>query len=287
MLLEALDKALQQTLYLHRVEALRSSETQLEQLALSMFRSQQWDILVALSLSDLTEASDEETRRKAAVIVAAIAAALRSRIDRDIRVLEPGLVAALTASITQGGLAKYGIFAGLDSYAAQSWLAQHGGELVRGLNEWSHERLRALLVKGLQSGASTEQIAHEIVSAFDELSIARARTIARTEASKAWSYAEERSAQIMEDAGYVMVKEWLLGPMHPRFDICDDNNQAGAIPIHQSFPSGDMWTPQHPSCGCSVYTFPDPFAQQPWGTPVLGAIPLLPFDYDQGGEDAA
>jgi hypothetical protein len=91
----------------------------------------------------------------------------------------------------------------------------------------------------------------------------------------------------MEQAGYRMVKEWLLGPMHPRYDICDHNAEAGAIPIHKSFPSGEMWTPAHPSCGCGVTSYPDPYRNQPWGNPVLGAIPMVPFGDDQGDANAA
>jgi len=89
----------------------------------------------------------------------------------------------------------------------------------------------------------------------------------------------------MEQAGFMMVKEWLLGPLHERMDLCDDNNQAGAIPLQQPFPSGDMATPQHPNCGCSIITYPAAGQPQPWGTAVGGLIPYPP-GFNQGDTNA-
>jgi len=283
---EALSDTLAKTLYLHRTEALRGPTNLLERDALAMFRMQAWDCLMAFSLAELTEATRKDDK-KVAVIMAAIAAALRARMDRDTLILKPGLVAALSAALVHAGMAKYGITGTLDSIAAEKWLAAHGAELVSGINDFTRQRMAAVLAKGLAAGDTAEALAQRLMASFDTLSIDRARKIAVTEASKAWSYAEGQSAELMEKAGYMMVKEWLLGPMHPRFDICDHNNQAGAIPLHRNFPSGDPWPPQHPYCGCSVITYPDPNRQQPWGTPVLGAIPTIPFGRDQGDAHAA
>jgi len=283
---EALSDTLAKTLYLHRTEALRGPANLLERDALAMFRMQAWDCLMAFSLADLSESKSKDDK-KVAVIMAAIAAALRARMDRDTLILKPGLVAALSAALVHAGLAKYGITADLRSIAAEKWLLEHGAELVTGINDFTRQRMAAVLSKGLAAGDSAEALAQRLMSSFDSLSIDRARRIALTETSKAWSYAESQSAELMEQSGYMMVKEWLLGPMHPRFDICDHNNQAGAIPLHRNFPSGDPWPPQHPNCGCSVITYPDPSRKQPWGNAVLGAVPTIPFGRDQGDANAA
>lgn len=287
MLVETLTKALQHTLYAHRVMSLRGSEVQIENDSKAMFAMQGWDILMALFTADLGEAKREEDDhdREIAIILAAIAAALAARVARDVQTLRPGLISALTAAVVNSGLAKYGIEGDIRSIAAETYLRQHGAELVTGINQFTRQRMATLLADAFASGESIDVIALRIMASFDEMSASRALRIARTEASKAWSFAELESAALMEEAGFKMVKEWLLGPLHPRMDLCDDNNQAGAIPLHQPFPSGDMATPQHPNCGCSVITYPDELAPQPWGTTVAGRTPYPP-GFDQGDENA-
>lgn len=283
MLLETLDRTLQRTLYAHRVDALASTIGLVEAEARDIFAGQAWDVLMALYYADLSEAAKEdEDDRRVTLIMAAIAAALRQRLDRDVLTIRPGLAQALRTALVQSAFAKYGIVGGIDSIRGEQWLLNHGAELVTQINEYTRERMRALLAQGFARGDSIERIAQTLMAEFDGMSPARARKIAITETSKAWSYAEMESAREMERAGYRMVKEWLLGPLHPRYDICDHNNEQGAIPLHQPFSSGDMAPPQHPNCGCSLITYPDPDSPQPWGSPVLGQTPLLPFGLDTG-----
>jgi len=147
------------------------------------------------------------------------------------------------------------------------------------------QELRQVLARGLRDGVSMEDLASRLMTKMDDYRLYRARRIAITESSKAWSYAELKSAGAMEDAGYKMVKEWLLGPAHPRYDICDHNHEEGAIPLNRSFSSGDMAPPQHPNCGCSLITYPAG-GDQPWGTQVLGGLPFMPYGFDQGDRNA-
>jgi len=279
---ESLTRAYASTLYLHRREALRPAVSLLEQQAKMMFVQQGYDVLAAIyagrtPLSEAHTTSKEEQRRRTALILAAIVAALERRLSKDISLLTTGLSRALAIALLKAGLAHYGISANLRDIAAQRWIEAHGAELVKGINQYTRERLSTIIAKALSSGLSADDLAREIVLSFSDMTYARAYRIAVTEASKAWSFAESESARLMEEAGFTMVKEWLLGPLHPRYDLCDDNEQAGAIPIAQPFPSGDMYTPQHPHCGCGVVTYPDPGMQQPWGTTILGQIPLVPW----------
>lgn len=280
---ETLTLALQKTLYLHRVQILRSAEDTIERNVRTMFASQAYDVLLAIFEADLSEAAREDEKdRKTALVLAAIAAALARRLGRDVATLRPGLLSALTAAVIHSGLSKYGIKGDLRSIRAEQWLLEHGAELVKGINEVTRERMARLLTEGFARKESVDSIATRLTSSFDDMTIARARKIAITEASKAWSYVEMESAEVMERAGFSMVKEWHLGPMHPRYDPCDHNHEAGAIPLHAVFPAGDMAPPQHPSCGCSMITYPDGSAQQPWGSQVLGQTPMMPFGFDQG-----
>lgn len=287
MLEEALDKALAKTIYWHQIALLESSRRILEDNARQMFRAQAYDVLLAVFEADLSEATQEEKdKRKAAIVMAAIAAALAKRLSRDVQTLRPGLVAALTTAVIHSGLAKYGIKGDLHSLRAEEWLAQHGAELVKGINDYTREQMAGILADGLARGQSVEDIASRLTGRFEDMTYARARRIALTETSKAWSFAEMESANLMERAGYKMVKEWLLGPLHPRYDFCDHNHEAGAIPITQPFPMGDMAPPQHPNCGCSLITYPAG-GDQPWGVQVLGQTPWMPFGFEQGDINAA
>jgi hypothetical protein len=283
MLLETLDRALQKTLYWHRVAALESAVATTELEVRMMFAGQAYDILMALYMADLSEAAGEDDDdRRVAVIMAAIALALKRRLDRDVLTIKPGLAQALRTALVNSAFAKYGIQGGLDSIRGEQWLLAHGAELVTQINEYTRERMAKLLAESFRKGESIETIATKLMAGFDEMNLARARRIALTETSKAWSYAEMESAYEMERAGYRMVKEWLLGPMHPRYDPCDHNHEQGAVPLRQPFSTGDMAPPQHPNCGCSLITYPDGSAPQPWGSQVIGQTPLMPFGFDQG-----
>jgi len=288
MLEETLTLALQKTLYYHRVSVLVPATNQIERDALNVFRGQAYDILLAIFAADLGEAKrdeEDDDDRAIAIILAAITAALAARLSRDVIALRPGLLSALTTAVVHSGLSKYGITGDIRSIAAESYLREHGAELVKGLNTYTKERMGKMLADAFARGDSIDTIATRIMSSFDDMSIARARKIAVTEASKAWSFAEMESAGVMEKAGYKMVKEWLLGPLHPRYDPCDHNHEAGAIPLNQAFPAGDMAPPQHPNCGCSLITYPDDAAVQPWGSTVAGRTPYPP-GFDQGDRNA-
>lgn len=276
----ALKPALAATLYLHRTEALRPAVAVLQADVQQMFAEQGNDVLWLLYKSDFSEASEDQRvrdERRAALILAALVAALERRLGRDAALLSPGLSRSLSIALMQASLSRYGIHASLASIKAQQWLAVHGAELVKGIDAFTRESLAGLLSRGVAKGLSVDEMARQMVLRFADMNYARAYRIAVTEASKAWSFAEMEGARIMEESGFRMLKEWLLGPLHPRYDLCDENAQVGGIPVDQPFPSGDMATPQHPHCGCGLVTYPDPGVAQPWGTNVLGQIPLVPW----------
>jgi len=285
MLEETLDRALQNTLYWHRVDVLRNEVLGFEDAVRKMFAAQAYDVLYAVFMADLGEAERDDDDREVALIMAAIAAALAARVDRDVQILYPSFVSTLTTSLVQSGLAKYGVYTTLDSIQAQDWILAHGAELVAGINETTREAMARLLADALARGDSVDDIASLLMQNFDDMVSCRAKGIAITETSKAWSFAEMSSAELMEKAGYKMVKEWLLGPMHPRYDPCDHNHEEGAIPLHRPFSTGDMAPPQHPNCGCSLVTYPAG-GDQPWGSQVMGQTPLMPFGFDRGEDNA-
>lgn len=284
---ETLTRALQKTAYWHQIEVQRPARELIAKDSALMFSAQAYDVLLAVYMADLSEATakEKEDDRKVAIILAAITTALAARLARDAAMLRPGLLEALTTAVVHGGLSRYGIEGSLNSIRAEQYLLNHGAELVKGINEFTREEFKTILANGLRDGLSTEDVASRLMAKMDDYRYYRAQRIARTEASKAWSFAEMQSAGLMEEAGYKMVKEWLLGPMHEVFDPCDHNHEAGAIPLKQLFPAGDMAPPQHVSCGCSLITYPAG-GSQPWGTPVDGALPFMPYGFDQGDQNA-
>jgi len=284
---ETLTRALQKAMYWHQMDVQRQPTERLMRDAAMMFATQSYDVLLAYFQADLSEAAkDEDDERKTAAILALVAAALAARLARDVATLRPGLEDALRVALLNGGLTRYGITADTRAIDAERYLRQHGADLVRDINEFTMKEMREVLAKGLREGVSSEELASRLMTKMDDYRLYRAKRIAVTETSKAWSYAELQSAGKMEDAGYKMVKEWLLGPMHPRYDPCDHNHEEGAIPLKRPFSTGDMAPPQHPNCGCSLITYPAG-GEQPWGTQVLGGVPFMPFGFDQGDQTNA
>jgi hypothetical protein len=282
---EALDKALAATLYYHRIESLKPAVRTLEVASKRMFIAQAYEVLLAVYGADLSEATQQEKadKRRAAIILAAITAALARRLSRDVALLQPGLAQALAIAVANAGLAKHGILANLRSVRAEKWIAEHGAELVTGINEFTREQMAIVLRDAFRAGKSVDAIAGDLMLKFGEMNYARAYRIAVTESAKAWSHVELEHAAAMEDAGFNMLKEWILNPLHPRYDECDMCSDAGAIPIKMPFPTGDQAPPQHPSCGCCLTSYPDTAQDQPWGATVFGLTPVAPF----GGQGEA
>jgi len=77
------------------------------------------------------------------------------------------------------------------------------------------------------------------------MSKVRAETIARTETCDALESAFMDRAKDMGVTG----KEWIVTDPCP---ICQANGDAGAIPLNDVFPSGDMRPPAHPNCRCAL-----------------------------------
>jgi hypothetical protein len=77
---ESIDRALAATLYMHRIESQKPAVRTLEDASRRMFAAQAYDSLLAIYQADLSEATQQENdERKAAIILAAIAAALALR----------------------------------------------------------------------------------------------------------------------------------------------------------------------------------------------------------------
>ena len=128
---------------------------------------------------------------------------------------------------------------------AMKYADKHTATLVKGLNDETRELMRNTIEKAIKEKRGIDGLARDLRSRFDNMSKARAETIARTETCDAL---EQSFMDRAKDIG-VSGKEWIVTDPCP---ICEDNGNAGAIPLDQVFPSGHMRPPAHPNCRCAL-----------------------------------
>lgn len=128
------------------------------------------------------------------------------------------------------------------------------GELVNNPNakfaitEKTRQGIKADVLKALEEGKTSEQL-KGILEENNMFSEARARSIAITELSQANG---KTGMESWKASGVVEKKQWLLSGDHTGPDSCDENANAGAIPVGDAFPSGHQHNPAHPTCWCDT-----------------------------------
>lgn len=131
------------------------------------------------------------------------------------------------------------------------------GELVDNPNaEWSiDESTREMLRDTVSMGISSGMTIDELQDALEEdyaFSPERARMIARTEVITAHNQGAMSSYRAAEDAGLKVYKEWIVTEDDLTCEVCNENADAGPIPLDETFPSGDDAPSAHPNCRCSI-----------------------------------
>jgi len=124
---------------------------------------------------------------------------------------------------------------------AMDYAQKHTATLVKGLNEETREQMRTVITKAIEQKKGIPGLTRDLQQQFNNMSKVRARVIARTETCDALEQSFMDRAKDMNVNG----KEWVVTDPCP---ICEENGNAGAIPINQAFPSGDMRPPAHPNC---------------------------------------
>jgi len=99
-----------------------------------------------------------------------------------------------------------------------------------------------------QSGLSPDAQKKLLDKEYQRLLQERRKTIAQTEGRYATSEARAAAADERKDE----FKRWITSPDERLCEVCDGNENDGVIPINESFSSGDMHTPAHPNCRCTV-----------------------------------
>lgn len=128
------------------------------------------------------------------------------------------------------------------------------GELVANPNaKWAitdttRDGIQALTRTAVREGWSTGELANNLEDAYT-FSDTRAKMVARTEVGNADSAGAMSGYKA---SGLVTGKLWLTAEDDAVSDECSLNADAGAIPLDESFPSGDMQPLAHPNCRCAI-----------------------------------
>lgn len=115
--------------------------------------------------------------------------------------------------------------------------------VIQSIDQTSYDRLGTQLASALSQGLTMDDTASLISGVLDDPS--RALTIAVTESARATTAA---SRAVYEDSGVEYVT-WLVAE---GCDDCQENADAGPIPIDATFPTGDAEPPAHPNCMCDL-----------------------------------
>lgn len=122
---------------------------------------------------------------------------------------------------------------------------------IQGISRTSRERIGTVLADALGLGLTDVSVAKEIIAlGIRNLSKdpQRALSIATTEMNRAMSVASMDSYAELD----LERVEWFA---LEGCEYCEENADAGPVPLGSEFPSGDTEPPAHPNCRCSILPY--------------------------------
>ncbi len=129
---------------------------------------------------------------------------------------------------------------------AMTYAQKRAALLVKGLNDETRDQIRGVIEHAIKEKRGIPGLSRDLRKQFSSMSRVRAKMIARTETADALESAFMDRAKDMKVTGKESV--WQGSDC----DICEENGNAGVIPINKPFPSGDMRPPAHPNCRCAL-----------------------------------
>jgi hypothetical protein len=141
---------------------------------------------------------------------------------------------------------------------AVAWLDGRAAEQVVRINETTRAKLETIITDGLANGESYSKIAASIRQTYDgwetsatpgktSFQTDRADVIADTELAYAYEGGTRAVVDDLTAMGLDMEQSFLTAAP---CDECQENEDAGWIPVDQDFPNGPA--PVHPNCRCTV-----------------------------------
>lgn len=134
---------------------------------------------------------------------------------------------------------------------ASDYLQNEAIIAIKGINEYTIERLKAVLAEGLEKEESIEQLAKRVEDVFDIAIGSRARTIARTEVLKSTNAA---TLEAYKQSKVVKGKEWLTARDAKVDDLCRSLD-GKVIKLDADFKESSYsgpFPPLHPNCRCTL-----------------------------------
>lgn len=117
------------------------------------------------------------------------------------------------------------------------------------ISQSTREQIKATIERVIRNNEGSDAL----IQALEEdhaFSPARAEMVSRTEIADINSRAQMETYHTAAETGVGVKKRWVLGP-RPCV-TCRENAAQGAIPLEESFQSGDDTAPAHPNCVCAV-----------------------------------
>jgi SPP1 gp7 family putative phage head morphogenesis protein len=144
------------------------------------------------------------------------------------------------------------LFGQVETRAAQ-WAAEHSAELVTMITDATRDTVQTAIAQAIAQGMTKDEMIDAIMDASTDdpngaFSEERAQFIAETEVGFANSEGSLMGMKEAEKSGVTLLKEW--DATDEPCPICQENQDAGAIPLADAFPSGDMAPLAHPRCRC-------------------------------------
>ena len=187
--------------------------------------------------------------------------------QRTLQLSQLGMVVALEAVLREAvdaGILEANIELGaafeLENPRALTWIVEHAGEAIRGINATTEAEIRSVVADGVAAGASYDEVARAIADRLtsdatpkaDAAIRSRAHLIAVTEMGNGYVQGNAMVGQSLQDAGLEMEKAWLTAEDDKVDELCAGNEADGWIPFDDQFSSGDDEPLAHPGCRCDL-----------------------------------
>ena len=154
-----------------------------------------------------------------------------------------------TAYQRNGVIAKGAVTFNITNQNILAKLADQANSLLdlSSIDQTTQDQLWGIISTGIEDGLTPYEIADTIQANIDGISDYRANMITDTETANIMGSA---NLDFMTNNG-VEYKQWVTAGNGP-CDDCQSNEDAGEIPVDDSFPTGDDSEPAHPNCECYV-----------------------------------
>ena len=220
-------------------------EKRIEQIVDAIMAKIPWDVLPSSIQPAIQEAALEGAQEGLAQAERAIQTAPMtvSLAPTPVRV-----IASVGISETNKGAMDYA----KDRAAELVGMRWVDGELVPSPNaamtitEPTRNMIRKVITDAFERETPLNRIV-EMIQDAGVFSEERAQLIADTEIK----FAQSRSnLEAWKKSGVVKSVRWVTSSLHDVMDECDENEEAGAVPLGSNFPSGVQSPPAHPQCRC-------------------------------------